>query len=397
MRLHRTKTLPAMTLPNTTSAAVQNLTHSHIYFHYQANSISLESWIKLLTICLAPLVTHVVFGSAEPVLLSQNWPRWHDRVTQFSPISIVWRWYAIATRRIRARSWDRADMAASNAIFWTGSKWDGSEEMMTRSRQFIIKLPRRSHVRLVSASTLVTLVMIAQGVGAVIRMVGVAQEPWWSPGYAFPDIFFPIAILSFSRLPASPWLSGEYCYDFNLADRERRTDFTPVRRFTPAGREIAKPEPTAAQFETFAILDEETPIMPDIGSNPVRSRPPFTLIAPVRIWNAAFILFVFAVCGPGIYLSVTGLGPRPFVLITSSSSFLTSVFYFTLSLCGGCLMVFYIVTGKSSSTVIPCMNSTWYKGLTLLLAVQMLIMFIVTGLETRILNDGTVTTYGLPH
>jgi hypothetical protein len=76
----------------------------------------------------------------------------------FNPVSIVWRWYAIADRRLRA----------CNAVFWNSEKarWDGSEDIMLRSRVWISKAPGLSYVPLVSTSSLMAVVVILQGVQA---------------------------------------------------------------------------------------------------------------------------------------------------------------------------------------------------------------------------------------
>jgi hypothetical protein len=59
-------------------------------------------------------------------------------------------------------------------------------------------------------------------------------------------------------------------------------------------------------------------------------------------------------------------------------------------------MIYYIVKGKGGSTTIPCMNTLWYKGLTLLLIAQAFVMFLVTALETTILPTGEIMTYNVP-
>ena len=57
-------------------------------------------------------------------------------------------------------------MAACNALFWDAEqkRWDGSEEIMVRSRAWITKIPEKPHVRLLSASFLNTMVLTFQGI-----------------------------------------------------------------------------------------------------------------------------------------------------------------------------------------------------------------------------------------
>jgi hypothetical protein len=150
----------------------------------------------MLTVCLAPLVTHICFGFAEPVILADRRPRVSDRLVQFNPITIVWRWYAIVNRRIRAKSWDRADMAATNAIFWDGHRWDGSEEMMLKSRAWVTKLPEHTRVNWISSSTLATAAMTLQGVDALLHLIHGTKVDWNAATDGLPNIFYPVAILS---------------------------------------------------------------------------------------------------------------------------------------------------------------------------------------------------------
>ena len=79
-----------------------------ILFTLQSNGISLPTWFDQFTICLAPLIAHVVGGVVSPTLLPNNTPppSLSARLPHFNPISITWRYYIIADRRLRARSWD---------------------------------------------------------------------------------------------------------------------------------------------------------------------------------------------------------------------------------------------------------------------------------------------------
>jgi hypothetical protein len=92
----------------------------HIIFTYQSQGIPLNTWVELITTCLAPLLVHVAGGvssitpfssssssssyySNDPGALSPLLPSWTVRLPHFNPISIVWRYYAIADRRARAK------------------------------------------------------------------------------------------------------------------------------------------------------------------------------------------------------------------------------------------------------------------------------------------------------
>ena len=141
-----------------------------VLFTFQSQGMPFPMWFNLFTLCLAPLVAHVAGGVVSPTLLPTSVPppSWTARLPHFNPISIIWRYYIIGDRRLRARTWDRADMAACNAVFWDGEqkRWDGSEEMMVKSRAWITKIPEKAHVTALSASAVTSLVLTAQGANA---------------------------------------------------------------------------------------------------------------------------------------------------------------------------------------------------------------------------------------
>lgn len=96
--------------------------------------ISPSDWLSQFTLCLAPIVVHIFIGVPVAVYLHRKEPRWHDMIGFYNPTTIIWRYMAIAERRARAKQWKAIDMAATNARFWDGEKWDGSQSMMEKSR-----------------------------------------------------------------------------------------------------------------------------------------------------------------------------------------------------------------------------------------------------------------------
>ena len=84
---------------------------------YQSRDITFPQCVSLITLGLAPLIVHIVSGAPEPTYLCRSRPQWHDRMCLYCPLTILWRYMAIADRRIRAFDWSSADMAAANSIF----------------------------------------------------------------------------------------------------------------------------------------------------------------------------------------------------------------------------------------------------------------------------------------
>ncbi|KAF7885717.1 uncharacterized protein EAF02_004226 [Botrytis sinoallii] len=181
-------------------------------FTYQASGILFADWINLFTLCLAPLIVHIVAGVPSPVYLSSPRPRWHERLGHYNPTSILWRYFSIIDRRARSRAWNSADMAASNAYFWTSSGWDGSENMMRKSRRFCSRIPSSPHAVWVSKTSAETVATVLQGLQAAWQLVGGLNGGAYSNTISLGTVFAPLAICGLIRLPAAVWISDDYSY-----------------------------------------------------------------------------------------------------------------------------------------------------------------------------------------
>jgi hypothetical protein len=337
-------------------------------FTYQSRLNEPTDWFTMFTLCLAPLVTHIAFGLAKLVTLSEKNPPWTEKITQFSPISILWRYYAIAYRRLRATQWDAADMAACNAAFWDGKRWDGSEYMMIRSREYLTNRPDLSHVALISGSTLATIALILQGAQASFITVGVAVTGTINSKIGFGDglpcLFLPIGFLGLLRLPAAYWLTNDFGYSLQ-GTRQPNRDFTYL---TETEREV----------RDFAVRRR----LVDTGN--------WKCIC-YRVW---WIATISAVMGMGIYdilgtLNISG------AKIVCMSVFDLFFFLMYLELALGCLLihVIYVLRRDHVSTVIPCNQSKWYKWHTYLMIATAAAAVIAGSLETLRWPDGGYTTH----
>jgi len=283
----------------------------------------------------------------------------------------------------------QADMAASNAIFWDGYRWDGSEQLMVQSRQWVTKLPQQNRVDWVSSSSLATVAMTAQGISAVALLVQARENDWRAPAWGITDIFNMLAGLSFARLPASLWLSDEYGSE-------------AIKRQSVA-RDVQLSQ-VSAFWKNSTAMSGYRILTPDAGPNPfhefqvpiVISRLKPNSSFGARLWTILGIVATTSCRGVGIYSTVAGLGPRPFVIITQLSSLCVCMYYFVLTLCAALIFIFYILKGQAGNTVLPCMNTMWYKWLNIVMIVLACLMFTTSALEATILPNGTVTTYPIP-
>jgi len=200
-------------LPLRAFAAVEYNKFEILSLSHQSQGLSFEQWISVFTLCLAPLVAHIIAGVPKIVLLSHKRLSWHERIGLYNPTTILWRYFSITDRRIRARSWHAADMAASNACFWTPRGWDGSEELVKKTRAFCIKIPDSSHASLLSSSLLKTLIIALQGVSAAHSLLfNINTVGGYSVDISISTIFFPLGIFGLLRLFAASWLTDDYTY-----------------------------------------------------------------------------------------------------------------------------------------------------------------------------------------
>jgi len=158
-------------------------------------------------------------------------PPWTERITLFNPITLVWRYYSIVYFRLRSPSWDAADLAAVNAAFWDPQtrRWDGTDRTLVLSRRYITTPPESSYVKVVSGSTLATVVLTLQGVQAVIFLVGSAVSDLIGFPEGLPTTFLPIGLLGLLRLPAAAWVSNEWGYTFPKEGKNECRDGVRLR------------------------------------------------------------------------------------------------------------------------------------------------------------------------
>jgi hypothetical protein len=338
--------------------------------------------MTLITLCLAPLLAHVLAGTPKPVLLSHRPPPWQDLVCRFNPTTILWRYFVIAERRLRAKSWTNSDMAASNAVFWTNAGWDGSEEMMKQSRGYALRLPKFHRVKLISGSLAATLVVFLQGVMALKTLVGGFSNSGNSTPLSatinFSTIFFPLSVLGLLRLVPALWLSEDHLYYFN--------DSVP-RKLSHA---VADSQSGKFEESVPELRLNQTMSLLNYSSTSVDEQ-----FYPANSWRAIMfrIFFLIPVCGLlGICIGyiATTVG-SPDLLLTTTALML--VITYTYFLAGTfTLFLYYFFALKTSTTIIPCLTSAWYRIYTLGLAAIVLLLITFAALETRKTPCGIYTT-----
>ena len=204
-----------------------------------SGQIPFTDWVALFTLCLAPLIAHIAAGAPTPTVLADTSPTWHDLAVLYNPTSVLWRYFAITDRRLRARAWSPGHVSAANAIFWTLRGWDGSEEMVASSFPYIAQLPERSRVILLSASSLKSLIVAIQGLSALWLLVGNLTGGFYAASLAVDSIFGPLAVFGLLRLCAAFWLIEYFVYSYiqvDNGDKTQENENATLKRFAMHSR-----------------------------------------------------------------------------------------------------------------------------------------------------------------
>jgi hypothetical protein len=359
--------MPSLNLANEDllSGHLISLRSIPFYFTFRFQHLGFSEWITLFTLCVAPLAVHILVGAPEPVVLKNPPPRWNERLLHLNPTSIYWRYYAITIRRAHAKSknenWSEDEIASTNAIFWVGdtSKWDGSEEMMAKTKGLLTKRLKKvayHRVPLRFMSAFGTVVVTLQGIQALGDLFKGMRLGGYALTVALPTIFRPLAIAGLFRLPASLWLTDDYCY----AD----IDF---------------------------LKELELPVFANGSVSAQRDNPP---LRSKRCWLVILVQTFFLImtaallCLAGHYFK-----PNPRITAGTGSTLLVNILYVLYLLVTLATTFVYTLKGQSNITIIPCINSTFYKLYTCCLFSFAFLVFIVAALETRKTSCGTYTTY----
>ncbi|KAH7251308.1 hypothetical protein BKA59DRAFT_500083 [Fusarium tricinctum] len=335
---------------------------------YQSQDIAVADWFTLFTLCLAPLIAHVLIGAPSPTYLSLSRPAWHDRICHYNPTSILWRYALVADRRIRARNWDKFDFAATNALFWTDHGWDGTEDIIKYSRPRCVQLPDSNMVTLLSRDTIKTLIITIQGLQAIILLLGSQIDPA-APRFtifmAVDIIFFPMALFGLLRLCSSLWLTDEFAFA-SIED-------------IPAGTPLAMGCSTTS-FELLA----GNPSIPE----PQRFRHPKAWASTA--FRLAYVLVLLAL----LCLALSFIVPQSsaYVIVYTMTTFVVVLFFITILGFSVIIFIWFMGFKRNTSTVIPCISSIWYKLYTIALTCFGIAVIVIACIETRKTPCGKFTS-----
>ncbi|PVH67558.1 hypothetical protein DL98DRAFT_640370 [Cadophora sp. DSE1049] len=260
-------------------------------------------------------------------------------------------------------------MAATNAVFWDGRRWDGSLKIMTRKKYSATKFPASNHVNWASTSVFQTLIVSLQGIQAAYTITIHAGGREAVPSHPISHVFFPLAVLGLLRLPAALWLTEEYGYreGEDPEPQDNDDDGDDVALDNLLSREQRPPASSYLHSEQFYPQSSWRGVVVRIG-----------FLGALLVMTAA---------------TITSMATnwRPATKIGLSSLF-TGVYYLFFLICTIFTFSVYILTKKSNTTVIPCIESPVYKVYTYGLFLISIGYIVVTALETRRAACGLYTT-----
>ncbi|KAI1871379.1 uncharacterized protein JN550_004373 [Neoarthrinium moseri] len=340
-----------------------------------SKGITLPEWLNLLTLSLAPIIVHIVAGAPRPSYLCQSRPKWHDLICNFNPTSILWRYAAITDRRIRSPTWTVVDVAASNAVFWTSNGWNGADSMVSASLPFATRLPEKPRVQFFSIEMGKTVITVVQGIQAFASLLGLfTHQGDYTTIDAVSGLFIPIALCGLLRLFPARWLTDDFYYTV-IADDQMST--------YPGTSGTSFVDTDGRRHSVDSLIQA-----PNEGFSP----PGYGLFSPALSWRRQSLSTIFKVFYIIPFLCAWTLA---FLFITpwvstvntpgvwSLTSYMLGLFYMFILTPTILIYVSYWIRGYTTTTLIPCISSSWYKVYSLLVLIWMLLLVCLSSIETR--------------
>jgi hypothetical protein len=260
--------------------------------------------------------------------------------------------------------------------------------MVHVSAPFCLRYPETTHVELMSLTMLKTIITTLQGVSALYTIIGAvsgAALPGIAVGFGVDTLFFPLAILGLLRLFAATWLTEDFVYGSRTRTYgDGMSNILLQSEFTPA-RTITVPDVSETSYSRYNNL-EPFLFTPSQHSD---------FVPPGKSWKSRFFRLVFILVLGGVWaiavLSVNPLGSPGGVRFTTTS-FMLGLFYLIFTTMSFILYAYYFARCQTTTTVLPCLATTWYKVYTLLIMGLMVALIIVASIETNKSDTGTYTS-----
>ncbi|KAM0819296.1 hypothetical protein AB5N19_05111 [Seiridium cardinale] len=319
----------------------------------------------------------------------------------------TWRYAAITDRRIRSRNWGPADIAVSNAIFWTSKGWSGSESMLETALPYATRLPEGPMVRILSLEMLKTVIVFLQGIQAVTSIIGnFTSTGDYTTMDTVSGLFIPIGACGLLRLCAALWLTDDFHFTVP-GDSPKQLQANSLKSYNTGlstvsvdsfgyepSEKLLPPMPEdfhiwysrAFRFffmiPIFGVSNFQSYFMPLLGYSYYPRSQKFLTRGP-ELTNLSMRVISDSGYGTDIvYLSpFVGIFGRKGVFTTTS--WLLGVYYQSLLAPTVITFSYYFSVGPLRTNIIPCISKMWYKVYCSFCAVFTVVLIVIAAVETR--------------
>ncbi|KXJ85892.1 hypothetical protein Micbo1qcDRAFT_220216 [Microdochium bolleyi] len=358
---------------------VQVPSHPIVYpFTISTQHFEFREWVTIFTVSLAPLIAHLAAGTPRPSILttrSSRRPRWHDSICVYNPTSILWRYAAIADRRIRAKYWSVEDIAAANALFWFCEErggWNGTEQMIIASLPYCTELPLHARAELLSWETIKTIIITLQGMQALATLANfnkIIEGRSTGAQDSVLNVFSPFTLIGLFRLCAAGYL-------------------------TPTGYAYTARDNVFDGYDRLAhsatVLDNEL----GTSAMAVSARYHSTKYIPSILFRCTYMLLLFSIWTISLLRGTPAMPSSNPVWERTTTTMLSGCFYLFFTSCTCALLAVYFWRGDTRSTIIPCAGKVWYKIYTVVVFAWMVTIFVVACCETLKMPCGVYSSLG---
>lgn len=257
--------------------------------------------------------------------------------------------------------------------------------MVTACAPHCLRLPEHTHVEVASLTTLKTVITTLQGVSALYLLIGAisgAALPGVAIGFGIDAVFFPLAILGLLRLCAAMWLTEDFVYQ-----RDGLRNITPTETIVQTHR-------TLLPKDSGMELDRQPTALEPLITSPFETA---GFKSPAQSWKSHLFRIFFLLLLGGVWtLALLIITPvLGDTLFFTTTTFVLGLFYFVFITVSLILYTFYFIRGQTTTTILPCISSTWYRMYTLLLMGLMVVLIFIASIEMNKSPTGLYTSADL--
>jgi hypothetical protein len=225
-----------------------------------------------------------------------------------------------------------------------------------------------------------TIITTLQGISAAYSLIGSLAGIPVTNFYELLGVdmvFFPLAILGLLRLFPATWLTEDFTY---ASVHEKSSKSFPSSFLSQA---MLKLNTSDDSLDPFSIMAP-----PHLGVQ---------FKSPRSSWPSMIFRILYVLIVGGLWaMSLVYILPNHSILVYTSTSFITALFYSVFLTISIALYTYYFFRSQTTTTLLPCISTTWYRIYTLLVIGCMIVLVIIASIETNQAPAGIYTSYPFP-